>query len=115
MGEYKQVILVRKDLKLSKGKLSSQVAHGSTEATLMSEEAKVKSWQKHGMKKVILRTDNEEELLKYKKLADEMKLVNYLVRDAGKTELKPGTLTCLAIGPDDSKIIDTVSGKLKML
>ena len=44
-----------------------------------------------------------------------MKLVNFLVRDAGRTELKPGTLTCLSIGPDEIKKINSVSGELKML
>jgi PTH2 family peptidyl-tRNA hydrolase len=115
MIEYKQVILVRRDLKLSKGKTGSQVSHASVEATLKSDSNKVKAWRNKGMKKVILKVDNEKELLGYKKLADEMKLTNFLVRDAGRTELKPGTLTCLAIGPDEVKKINSVSGELQML
>jgi peptidyl-tRNA hydrolase, PTH2 family len=115
MGEYKQVILVRKDLKLSKGKLSSQVSHASVEATLKSDTNKVKSWRGKGMKKVILKVDNEKELLKYKRFADELGLVNALIRDAGKTELKPGTVTCLGIGPDLISEVDKVSKDLKMV
>ncbi len=115
MSEYKQVILVRKDLKLSKGKMSSQVSHASVEATLKSDQNKVKSWRSKGMKKVVLKVENEKELLKYKKLADELGLVNTLVKDAGRTELKPGTLTCLAIGPDLIEKVDKVSKDLKMV
>jgi peptidyl-tRNA hydrolase, PTH2 family len=113
--EYKQVILVRGDLKLSKGKMSSQVSHGSVEATLKSDKDKVRSWRNQGMKKVILRVDNEKELLKHKKLADELNLVNSLIKDAGRTEIKPGTLTCLAIGPDLVEKVDKVSKNLKMV
>lgn len=115
MKEYKQVILVRKDLKLSKGKLGVQSSHASVEATLKSDPNKVSNWQKQGMKKVILKVDDEDELLRYKKLADKSKLVNYLVRDAGKTEIKSGTKTALAIGPDEVTKIDEVSGDLKMM
>ena len=115
MIEYKQVILVRKDLKLSKGKLSSQVSHASVEATLKSDQNKVKTWMKHGMKKSILKVDDENELMRYKKLAKAMKLAAFLIKDAGKTEIEPGTLTCLAIGPDVSSKIDKVSGDLKLL
>lgn len=115
MTEYKQVIIVRKDLKLSKGKLSAQVSHASVETTLKSDSEKVKAWQNKGMKKVVLKVDNESELIKYKKYADEMGLINALIRDAGKTEIKPGTITCLGIGPDTEKKIDSVTGKLDML
>jgi len=115
MSKYKQVILVRKDLKLSKGKMSSQVSHESVEATLKSDQNKVKSWRNEGMKKVILSVENEKELLKYKRFADEVGLTNSLVKDAGRTEIKPGTLTCLAIGPDLIEKVDKVSENLKMV
>ncbi len=113
--EYKQVILVRQDLKLSKGKMSSQVSHASVEATLKSDQDKVRSWRGKGMKKVVLKVKDEKELLKYKRLADELGLVNSLVKDAGRTEIKPGTLTCLAIGPDLLEKVDKVSKDLKMV
>ena len=55
MAELKQVILVRHDLKLPKGKLSAQVAHASVEAVLKSEKDKVKEWRTSGQKKVVLK------------------------------------------------------------
>lgn len=115
MNYYKQVILVRKDLRMSAGKISAQVAHASTEAAFKSEEEKVKAWRKDGMKKVVLKVKDEEELLKFKQLADKEKLTNALVIDAGRTQLDPGTKTCLGIGPDKEEKINKVSGRLKIL
>ncbi len=111
----KQVILVRKDLKLSKGKLATQVAHASVDATLKSNKLKVLTWRLQGMKKVVLKVENLKELLKYKKLAEKEKLKTALIKDAGKTELKPGTITCLAIGPDKEEKIDKITGDLKII
>ncbi len=115
MTEYKQVILVRTDLKLSKGKLATQCAHASVEATLRSRKDKVSLWRGSGMKKVILKVSDLRELNKYERLAKKEKLLSVKIKDAGKTEVKPGTITCLAIGPDDSGVIDRVSKDLKMI
>jgi peptidyl-tRNA hydrolase, PTH2 family len=115
MSEYKQVILVRGDLKLSRGKMSSQVSHASVEATLKSDKDKVRHWRDMGMKKVVLKVANKAELLKYKKMASEIGLVNAMIKDAGRTEIKAGTLTCLAIGPDLVSKVDKVSKDLKMV
>ncbi len=113
--EYKQVILVREDLKLDKGKMAAQVAHASVEAALRSDKEIVKQWRIKGMKKVVLKVKNKEELFKYNQIAKNNKLKTALITDAGKTRLEPGTLTCLAIGPDEEKRIDDVTGSLKMM
>lgn len=112
---HKQVILVREDLKLSKGKMAVQVSHASVDAVLKSDKEIVKSWRREGMKKVVLRVKDKEELLKYKLIAKDNKLVTALITDAGKTHISPGTITCLAIGPDDEEKIDEVSEKLKLI
>ena len=62
----KQVILVRMDLKLPKGKLAAQVAHASTEALLKSHKDDITKWRSEGMKKVVLKVDDQKELMKYK-------------------------------------------------
>jgi len=113
--EYKQVILVREDLKMSAGKLGAQVGHASVEATLKSDRAKIEQWRRHGMKKVVLSVKDENELLKYKKTAVGLKLTNALIVDAGRTFFDKPTTTCLAIGPDKEDKIDKVTGHLKML
>jgi len=113
--EYKQVILVREDLKLDKGKMAAQVAHASVEAALRSDKEIVKQWRIKGMKKIVLKVKNKEELFKYKEIAKNNNLKTALITDAGRTSIKPGTITCLAIGPDEEKKIDDVTGKLKMM
>jgi len=112
---YKQVILVRDDLKMPKGKLAVQVAHASVDATFNSDRDMVQKWQMEGMKKVALRVENKEELLKYKRLAENYKLKTALIKDAGKTFLNPGTITCLAIGPDKEEKIDLITKDLRMI
>ena len=51
----KQVILVRMDLKMEKGKLATQVAHASVDAVLKSPKDKIEEWTSGGMKKVVLK------------------------------------------------------------
>ena len=112
---YKQVIIVRADLKLPKGKLAAQAAHASLEAAMKSQRDKVEEWRSEGGKKVILKVDNYEELIKYKAQAEREKLVTALITDAGHTTVAAGTVTCLGIGPDKEERIDKVTGKLKIL
>lgn len=112
---YKQVILVRTDLKLPKGKLAAQSAHASLEAAMKSQRDTVEDWRNEGGKKVVLKVDNLEELKKYKAAADKEKLTTTLITDAGHTTLEPGTVTCLGIGPNKEEIIDKVTGKLRIL
>lgn len=112
---YKQVILVRKDLKLSKGKLAAQCAHGSVEAVLKSDKEKLKCWRGEGMKKVVLEVANEKDLLKFNQLAKDEGFTTALITDAGRTEVEPGTKTVLAIGPEEESKIDKLTGKLKIL
>ncbi len=113
--EYKQVILVRKDLKLSKGKMSAQCAHASSEAVLKSHKDDISKWRNAGMKKAVLEVKTKEDLFKYKQQAEDTGLVVSLITDAGRTELEPGTVTCLAIGPDTEEKIDKITGELKLL
>jgi len=112
---YKQVILVRKDLKLPEGKLGSQTAHASVEAVLKSHKDDVTAWKKEGMKKIILGVKDQEELFKFKLEAEDAGLVCGLIADQGKTVVVPGTFTALGIGPDKEEKIDAVTGKLKPL
>lgn len=111
----KQVILVRQDLKLPKGKLAVQCSHASSTALIKSHKDDIKKWQVGGMKKVVLRVKDLDELLKYKDQAEDLGLVTALIEDAGKTVVAPGTITCLGIGPDKEEKIDKVTGKLKMV
>jgi PTH2 family peptidyl-tRNA hydrolase len=114
-SDYKQVILVRQDLKLPKGKLAAQVAHASVEAVLRSQEKIVKAWRQEGMAKIVLKVRDEKELLYYFQEAKDEDLVACLITDAGKTVVAPGTKTAVAIGPDEGEKIDKITGKLPLL
>lgn len=111
----KQVILVRQDLKLPKGKLAAQVAHASTESLLRSHKDDITRWRSEGMKKIVLKVADDKELIKYKNLAEDAHLVAALIIDAGRTVIEPGTMTCLGIGPDKEEKIDRITGQLKMM
>jgi len=111
----KQVILVRTDLKMPKGKMAAQCSHASVSSLLKSHKDDIEKWKKEGMKKVILKVKDKDELLEYKEKAEDSGLVTALIEDAGKTFFKQPEITCLGIGPDKEEKIDKVSGKLKML
>lgn len=112
---HKQVILVREDLKLPKGKMSAQVAHASLEAALKSDKKVVAKWRERGAKKIVLKVKDEKEMLKFKEEAEDSGLKCALITDAGHTVVEPGTKTCLGIGPDDEEKIDIITGKLKIM
>jgi PTH2 family peptidyl-tRNA hydrolase len=115
MKEYKQIIVVRKDLKMSKGKMSAQSAHASTDAVLKTHKDIISAWRSQGMKKVILGVENEKELLKIRQDAEDSGIIVAIIADAGRTELAPGTVTAIGIGPDDEEKIDRVTGHLKLI
>ncbi|MCK4670069.1 MAG: peptidyl-tRNA hydrolase Pth2 [Nanoarchaeota archaeon] len=111
----KQVILVRKDLKLPKGKMAAQCAHASVSAVLKSDQKMVQKWKSEGMAKIVLYVENEKELLKFEKEARKARIKCALITDAGRTTVAPGTVTCLGIGPDDEEEIDAITGDLKLI
>ncbi|MBS3142386.1 peptidyl-tRNA hydrolase Pth2 [Candidatus Woesearchaeota archaeon] len=111
----KQVIVIRNDLKLPKGKLAAQVAHASTEAALRTARSVLERWRAQGMKKVVLKVETVEELREIERVAKRLKLVTAMVMDAGHTVVEPGTITCLGIGPDSEEKINQVTGSLKMV
>lgn len=110
----KQVILVRNDVNMSTGKLAAQCCHASVSAALESKKKSLQEWAGGGQKKIILQATFEE-MVDAKKKCDKAKIISYLVSDAGLTELEPGTMTALGIGPDDEKKIDRITGSLKLL
>ena len=111
----KQLILVRADLKLPKGKAAAQAAHASVEAVLRSDKQLVKDWRSEGMAKVVLKVADEKELLRMNQLAKDDGFVTATITDAGRTVVAPGTRTCVGIGPADEDKLDALFGGLKLL
>jgi PTH2 family peptidyl-tRNA hydrolase len=112
---WKQVIVVRKDLKLSPGKAAAQVAHASLEAYKNTPVNDQTEWEAWGTKKVVLKIDTLKEMLEIQKAAKAKRLPFALIKDAGHTEVKPGTVTALGIGPCLEDDVDKLTGHLKML
>jgi PTH2 family peptidyl-tRNA hydrolase len=117
--QYKMVIVVRKDLNMSVGKTSAQVAHaalGAYKKSLSKNSEIVLNWENiSGQAKIVLSVENEKQLMEIKNKADQSGLITCLIHDAGRTEVSPNTATCCAIGPDLVQKIDTITGKLKLL
>mgnify|MGYP006308352799 CR=1 FL=1 len=111
----KQVIVIRKDLDLPKGKMAVQVAHASVKAVRNSREDTVQRWEDEGMKKVVVYVNDKDELFKIQNDARRNGLVSSVVRDAGKTVVDSGTVTCVGIGPGDDETVDGVTGDLQLV
>ena len=114
MANLKQVILVRTDIKMSKGKVAAQVAHAAVNCALTVNKKLLKNWMSSGMKKITLKVESLEEMYKYQGLAESKDLTNSLITDAGHTQLEPGTQTVLCIGPGPEELINKITGDLKI-
>ncbi|MDH5689580.1 MAG: peptidyl-tRNA hydrolase Pth2 [Candidatus Bathyarchaeota archaeon] len=116
--DYKQVVVVRADLKMSIGKTAVQASHAAVSAAEQTRKERSKwwrEWMNEGQRKIIVKVDSEETLLEIKREAEALGVPNALVKDMGLTELEPGTMTALGIGPALSEIMDRITGKLPLL
>lgn len=112
---FKQIIIIRNDLGMSGGKKCVQTAHASLGAYKKADKKIVKKWELEGQKKVVLEVDSRKKILDLYKELKKAKMPCFLVEDAGLTELKPGTITALGIGPEREEALDKITGKLKLL
>ena len=122
----KQVILIRKDLKMRRGKEIAQGSHAAMEflisqlrgqPLLKSRKVELNSeeqiWVDEGMAKICLRVESEEMLVEYHEKALSSGIKSFLIRDSGRTEFGGvPTLTACAIGPANSEKLDPVTGDL---
>ena len=118
MDDYKQVILIRTDLKMGVGKKCAQSCHASVSASdLVRRRNKIvwKLWINGGQKKVVLKINTIDEIKDIIIQLERKKINYFLVKDAGLTQLTPGTITALGIGPALSSEIDEITGDLKLL
>ncbi len=116
--EYKQVLVFRADLKMGKGKIAAQAGHAAISA---ADEAHKRhrtwweAWMWEGQRKVAVKVKDEVELSEIERQADEMGLPYALIIDRGLTQVPEGTVTCLGIGPAPEKMVDKITGNLKLL
>lgn len=113
--EYKQCMVIREDLKLSKGKAAAQAAHASLLSYERATARDRKKWKTQGQKKVILKVNSLEDIYKLKEEAEKLGLPFVIVEDAGLTEIPSGTVTAIGIGPASAEDIDKVTKHLELL
>lgn len=111
----KQVIVVRTDLKLGKGKLAAQVAHASLESYVRAPQKDQKTWLEESQKKVVLKVKSERDLVILFDKAKRAGLPAILIEDAGLTQISLGTKTAVGIGPAEAVEIDAITGSLSLL
>lgn len=113
--EWKQCLIIRSDVKMSRGKTCAQAAHAAVIAYERADAATKKKWLQEGQKKVVLKVSSERALLEIKTLAEYAGFSTGLVQDAGLTEIPPGTITALGIGPAKSEDLDRITSDLSLL
>ena len=116
--DYKMVILMRNDLKMGKGKLAAQAGHAAVYCAMAVKKKDPKlydNWTMTGQAKVVLKVNSEQDLFDFEAMAKAKGIFCAIVCDAGRTQLDPGTYTCLGIGPEECSLIDKITGELKML
>lgn len=114
---HKMVLVVRKDLNMSVGKVASQCSHAAIaiyKRLLAGNPNLLADWEREGQKKVVVYCNSEAELNELEKKAVSISVPCQTIRDAGRTEIAPGSKTILAVlGPD--YIVDQVTGGLHLL
>jgi len=118
VNEYKQVILIRTDLKMGIGKKCAQSCHASVSSAdivRVKNKDAWKKWKNAGQKKVVLKVSSTDDLSEIILKLGKAEIIYFLVKDAGLTQLSPGTTTALGIGPALSTTLDKITGELKLL
>lgn len=115
MERMKQVIVIDESLVLPTGKLAAQVAHAAVAAFLEAAGPAQEAWLKEGMPKIVVAVRSETELLSLEEQALQAGVPAAVIRDAGRTVIVPGTVTCLGLGPATAAEIDKITGALPLL
>jgi len=112
----KLALVVRTDLGMGRGKIAAQVAHAAVAAVLANGGSRdFSAWLAEGQPKVVLKVSSAEQLAEVVRGAVAAGLPVELIRDAGRTQVEPGTVTCSAVGPADSARVDALTGALSLL
>ena len=129
---HKQVLVIRKDLNMRKGKIAAQAAHASMKAILDQSyiqvnetnlntlviplTANIESWLTGLFTKICVSVNSEEELVNIYNQAKSANICCSLIKDVGLTEFNgQPTLTAVAVGPDLAEVIDPITGHLSLL
>ncbi|HDR72780.1 MAG TPA: peptidyl-tRNA hydrolase [Methanoculleus sp.] len=112
---WKQCLIIRNDIKMSCGKKCAQIAHAAVGACEKADRTLKKQWLAEGQKKVVLKVTSARELYELKVIAEQAGIAASLISDAGLTEIPPGTVTALGLGPAKTEDLDRICGGLSLL
>ncbi|KAI0518314.1 PTH2-domain-containing protein [Xylaria bambusicola] len=124
--ECKLVLVVRTDLGMTKGKIAAQCSHAtlacyktlsrSAARRPTSAEAKIlQRWERLGQAKIAVQVKSQDELLTLMGKARSLGVTAEVIQDAGRTQIDPGSLTVLGVGPAPKSLVDQITGGLKLL
>jgi peptidyl-tRNA hydrolase len=114
----KMVLCVRQDLKMRGGKIAAQCVHAALGAYRDAQERNpefLRRWERRGEAVVCVKIDSEAQMTALQVSAETAVLPNYIVADAGRTQVAAGSQTVLAIGPGPISLLDSLTGALKLL
>jgi PTH2 family peptidyl-tRNA hydrolase len=119
---YKMALVVRTDLGMGKGKIAAQCGHAASRLTLECLQIhdftdRLMAWlqDQPPEMKIVLKIGSEKELLELAEQCLKLDLLHTVIADAGHTQVEPGSITVLGIGPDTNERIHAVVGHLKLL
>lgn len=115
---YKMVIVIRTDIKMSKGKIAAQAGHAAVSAAEYARKNRPEWWNpwlSEGQCKIAVKAKSEQEINELERKARNAGLPVALIVDRGLTEIPPSTTTCLGIGPAPANKIDIITGNLSLL
>lgn len=124
--ECKLVLVVRTDLGMTKGKIAAQCSHATlacykklsraAQRNPSSPEARLlQRWEHRGQAKIAVQVKSEAELIQLMGKARSLGITAEVIQDAGRTQIDPGSLTVLGVGPAPKSVVDGVTGGLKLL
>ncbi|KAL2891743.1 Peptidyl-tRNA hydrolase 2 [Ceratocystis lukuohia] len=112
--ECKLVLVVRTDLGMTKA--CYKAITRSAQKSPLSKEAKIlRQWENLGQAKIALQSKSEDELMTLMATARSLGVTSQVIQDAGRTQIDPGSLTVLGVGPAPKSEIDKITGHLKLL
>ncbi|KAF0294131.1 Peptidyl-tRNA hydrolase 2, mitochondrial [Amphibalanus amphitrite] len=116
--DMKMILVVRMDLKMGKGKIAAQCSHAALAAYKQSQRQSpeyLREWERRGPAKVVVRVEDESAMYRVEQRARAAGLVTAVIQDAGRTQIAPGSVTVLGVGPAPAAILQEVTGHLKLL
>jgi PTH2 family peptidyl-tRNA hydrolase len=108
-------LLIREDLKMTKGKIAAQCGHAVENLILKCPKGDLQTYQRHGSPKICLKLKDEAELEQLRPQIYGEGIPHYIVVDAGRTQIPAGSMTCLGIGPYPKEKLTTLLQNFKLL